>query len=107
MYVQVHITEGKESLELMDEGDLSRFSVIVDPRIAGEVLGRKLAATGAGSLSGDEVLVNVDWIRRNGKTHSAEWHANFDRMLAYALTRGWVDPAYTAIVAHIEYSSCQ
>jgi hypothetical protein len=46
--------------------------------------------------------VSIKWLRKRTACRSQQWHGDFDRMLAYASSRGWIDPAGDAVIAHIE-----
>ena len=99
MYVKV---ENAESVTLCDEDDLTRFSVQVPKDSSAETISSYLAQTGAGRLEGDEAVVSIEWLRRRTASRSQQWHGDFDRMLAYASSSGWIDPAGDAVIAHIE-----
>jgi hypothetical protein len=95
--------ENAESVTLCDEDDLTRFSVQVPKDSSAEAISSYLAQTGAGRLDGDEAAVSIEWLRRGTASRSQQWHGDFDRMLAYASSRGWMDPAGDAVIAHIEW----
>jgi len=59
-------------------------------------------SAGAGRLDGDEAAINVEWLRRHTEARSQQWQKDFERMLANAASKGWMDPAGTVVVAHIE-----
>jgi hypothetical protein len=99
VYVKV---ENGESVMLCDEDDLTRFSVQVPKDSSAETISSCLAQTGAGRLDGDEACVSIEWLRRRTASRSQQWHGDFDRMLAYASSRGWMDPKGDAVIAHIE-----
>ena len=103
MYVEVKGAQnGSDVVALRNVEDLTRFSVHVPKNSSAELVSRWLTQSGAGRLEGDEVAVNVEWIRRQTGSRSEEWHGSFERMLAYAATRGWIDPAGEAVLAHVE-----
>jgi hypothetical protein len=59
----------------------------------------------AGRLEGDDAYITVDAVRRMAKNRVPEgWNADFEAMLAYAKTKGWLDDQGIAIKAHIEWS---
>ena len=99
MYVKV---ENAESVMLCDEDDLTRFSVQVPKDSSAETISSHLMQTGAGRLEGDEAAVSIEWLRQHTASRSQQWHGDFDRMLAYASSRGWMDPTGDAVIAHIE-----
>jgi hypothetical protein len=84
------------------EDDLTRFSVQVPKDSSAETISSYLAQTGAGRLEGDEAAVSIEWLRRRTVSPSQQWHGDFDRMLAYASSRGWMDSTGEAVIAHVE-----
>jgi hypothetical protein len=103
MYVEVN--DGRlagEAVVLRDEDDLTRFSVRVPEGLSPDLLATSLAGSGAGQVDGDEVAVNVDWLRRQTASRPAQWQGDFERMLDYAASKGWLDAARTAVTAHVE-----
>ena len=99
MYVKVDNTQ---SGKLCDEDDLTRFSVQVPKDSSAETISTYLARTGAGRLEGDEAVVSIEWLRRRTASRSQQWHGDFDRMLAHASSRGWMDSTGEAVIAHVE-----
>ena len=99
MYVKV---ENAESVMLCDEDDLTRFSVQVPKDSSAETISTYLMQTGAGRLEGNEAAVSIKWLRQRTASRSKQWHGDFDRMLAYASSRGWIGPTGDAVIAHIE-----
>lgn len=70
--------------------------------IARESIADSLRAVGAGRLDGDDAGINVDWLRRNTADRPAKWQGDFDKMLAYAVSKGWMDARGAVLKAHIE-----
>jgi hypothetical protein len=99
MYVKVDDTQ---SVKLCDEDDLMRFSVQVPKDSSAEMISNSLAHSGAGRLEGDGVAVDVNWLRLHTASRSQQWHGDFDRMLAYASSRGWMSATGDAVIAHID-----
>jgi hypothetical protein len=99
VYVKV---ENAESVMLCDEDDLTRFSVQVPNGSSDETISSYLMQTGAGRLEGNEAAVSIKWLRQRTASRSQQWQGDFDRMLAYASSSGWIDPAGDAVIAHIE-----
>jgi hypothetical protein len=99
VYVKV---ENAESVTLCDEDDLTRFSVQVPKDSSAETISSYLAQTDTGRLEGDEAVVSIEWLRRRTASRSQQWHGDFDRMLAYASSRGWMDSTGEAVIAHVE-----
>ena len=62
-----------------------------------------LVDAAAGRLEGDDAYITIDAVRRMAGDRVEEgWTAQFDAMLAYAKTKGWLDEGHNAIKAHIE-----
>jgi hypothetical protein len=47
-------------------------------------------------------VVSIEWLRRRTASRSQQWHGDFDRMLAHASSRGWMDSTGEAVIAHVE-----
>jgi len=103
MYVDVKYGQNHTAVvALGGEDDLKRFSVRVPASCSAELVASSLMSAGAGRLDGDEAAINVDWLRQNTEARSQQWQQDFERMLAYAASKGWMDPAGTVVNAHIE-----
>ena len=104
MYVEVTGADSPTTaVSLRDEDDLTRFSVRAPKSSSAELIASSLARAGAGRLEGDEAAVSIQWLRRCTASRPAQWHGEFERMLAYAAARGWMDPAGEAVTAHLEW----
>jgi len=60
---------------------------------------------GGGSYVKDEshVWVSINWILENIKEEvNDDWNMEFNKMIAYAKTKGWVNEKETHLQAHIE-----
>jgi hypothetical protein len=98
----VDVTTGPAAVALSDEEDLTRFSVRVPEGTPAESIAGSLAAVGAGRLDGVQAATNADWLREHTADRPAQWQGDFDKMLAYAASKGWMDAAGTVVKAHIE-----
>ena len=104
MYVDVKYSQDQTAVvALGGEDDLKRFSVRVPAGCSAELIAGSLMSAGAGRLDGDEAAINVDWLRQNTEARSPQWQKDFERMLAYAASKGWMDPAGTVVIAHIDF----
>jgi hypothetical protein len=62
------------------------------------------AGTAEGAPEG-HVYVDVDWVRRQAAGRVPDgWDADFEGMLGYARSKGWLNEAGTAIQAHVEWA---
>jgi hypothetical protein len=81
----------------LDEADNFRgfklVSAIADKTRLGEVL------RAAGRYDGEHAWIDKAWLIRNGG-QDAVWRAEFDKMCAYAQSKGWIEN--DAIRAHVE-----
>jgi hypothetical protein len=98
----VDVTTGPAAVALSDEEDLTRFSVRVPEGTPAESIAGSLQAAGAGRLDGVQAAINADWLREHTADRPAQWQGDFDKMLAYAASKGWMDAAGTVVKAHIE-----
>jgi len=63
-----------------------------------------LVDAAAGRLDGDHAWITVDSLRRMAAGRVGPgWDEDFDAMLAFASSKGWVDPGGGAIQAHVEW----
>jgi hypothetical protein len=104
MYVQVDLAPAPPTVSLEEPGDCKRFHVAVvngdDPAL---VFGALVDAA-AGRLEGDHAWITVDAVRRMaGGRVGPDWDAEFDGMLAFAASKGWLDPSGASIRAHVEW----
>ena len=82
--------------------DLKGFKVVAPE---GADVGAALQGALAGIVSADGgAHLLVAWVRQQALAAGAGdgWEADFEAMLAFAASRGWVDPTGTSIQAHIE-----
>lgn len=90
-----------DTVTLEDAGNFREFHVAVDGDVAGAV-----AACGgrAGASERDNHLwIDIAFVRElAGDAADAEWEAQFDGMLAYAASKGWIDDATDRVEAHIQ-----
>lgn len=108
MFVSVDVVAGTVSLE--EAADCARFHLSArgaagpsDLAAVGDVL----EAVGVGRLAGPDgadALIDVAAVRRLAAGRVGEgWSSDFERMLTYAASKGWLHDA--AIQTHIEWSS--
>ncbi|MER3452147.1 MAG: hypothetical protein C4344_00085 [Acidimicrobiia bacterium] len=92
-------------VELADPDDCGRFHVEVRGEAALEALDHALRSLRAGRLEGEAAVIEVAgpvvaWGR--GRVGPG-WPEAFGRMLVFAESRGWLDPA--GIRAHVEWGT--
>lgn len=54
----------------------------------------------AGRYDGAHAWISQDWLIKQGTAHGASWKEGFDKMAAYAQSKGWIENG--AIRAHVE-----
>jgi hypothetical protein len=104
MYVELDIAAGR--CQVRDANDLKSFSVHLSEPAGPEKLSRTLGPLGPlGQLAeSDHVWIIIDALRAaSGRADDAEWSAQFDAMIAYAASQGWVDETGELVRAHVEF----
>jgi hypothetical protein len=95
------IRVGAEGASLGDADDLKSFKVVA-PRAASFALGD------AGRRDGDVVWVSEAWLRASTAEMPQAWRDGFEKMVAFARSKGWYTEAQdgqpAAIRAHIEWA---
>jgi hypothetical protein len=104
MYLQVDLGTVPPAVSLEQPEDCKRFHLAVvngdDPLL---VLGALVDAA-AGRLEGDHAWIAVDSVRRMAAGRVGPgWDADFEGMLAFAASQGWIDPTGGSIRAHVEW----
>jgi hypothetical protein len=104
MIITVDLSESKGVVGLDDPADCKRFHLSARGEKDQARLGAALTESGVGRLEGDDALIAVDAIRRlaDGRVPPA-WSEDFDGMLSYARSKGWLQG--DAIQAHIEWEA--
>ncbi len=106
MDVLVDLTVAPPSVSLAEPRDLGSFKVLAQ---AAQPHPTELsrALDGVGTIAEDgNAFITVDAVRRLAGDLAADpdWNAGLDKMLAYAGSKGWMDPSGTAIQAHVEWA---
>ena len=122
MIIDIDLTGGIPTVQLVEPEDCKRFHVGVKARGTGgvpptttaraasdsdlEALGAALSAQDVGRLlpSGD-ALIDIDAVRRLAAGRVPDgWEADFAAMVGYAKSKGWLDESGEAIQAHVEWA---
>lgn len=102
MIVRVDVADGSAALE--DAENCKQFHVAASGGDTAAVAAALGAAGSAVGAPADHVWIAIDWVRAQAEgTVGADWTANFDGMIGYAGSKGWLDEKGTAIQAHIEW----
>ena len=92
------------AVALTEPDDCGRFHVRVPSELSVEALDAVLASAGAGHRSGpDQVAVTIAWLRSAAHDVPPDWGDRFDKMLAFADTKGWLTDDGTAVHGHITH----
>ena len=85
------------TVSLKDATDFKGFKVTA-PNADSAFLTKALAA--AGHYDGSHAWILQGWLIEQGKAHGAAWREGFDKMAAFAQSKGWIENG--AIRAHVE-----
>jgi len=89
---------------LRDPDDCGTFHVeVIGPHDLA-ALAHALVDADAGRVEGDDAYIAVGVVRRmaSGRV-GASWADDFEKMVAYARSKGWMDETGNAIQAHVEW----
>jgi hypothetical protein len=99
MYVEVN----KAALVSVDGvEDLTSFTVRLHSGCPVELIAESLMSAGAGRLHCDWAAINIEWLRQRTASRSPQCQADFEEMLVYAESKGWMDPGGATVMAQIE-----
>ena len=105
MVITVDLQQGDPApVGLKDPDDCGRFHVeVIGPR-DDAALAHALVDADVGRVEDGEAFVEIGAVRRmaSGRV-GASWADDFEKMLAYARSKGWLDPTETSIQAHVEW----
>ena len=92
------------AVALTEPDDCGRFHVRVPSGLSVEVQDAVLASAGAGYRSGTEqAAVNISWLRSSAHDVAPDWVDRFDKMLAFAGTKGWLTDDGAAVYGHVTH----
>ena len=105
MIIDIDLTGGSSVVQLVEPEDCKRFHLGVRGGDS-EALGAALSTQAVGRLlpSGD-ALIDIDAVRRLAAGQVPDsWGRDFDAMIGYAKSKGWLDDTGEAIQAHVEWA---
>jgi hypothetical protein len=107
VFIDVDLSVADGAVALRQAADCGRFHVAARGGTDRARLGAALERSGVGRpADGEDVWIAVDAVRRlaAGQVEPA-WDEQFAGMLAYAASKGWLDPAGDSIRAHCEWEA--
>jgi hypothetical protein len=103
MTLGVHLFPQPARLDLTDIDNFRSLKVVVHGE---DRDGSRLteALRGIGWVAGASTFLGIESLKglAGGRAHDAAWLAEFDSMVAFARSKGWVDDRGTALEAHWE-----
>ena len=104
MIITVDLSGPEAVVGLDDPSDFKRFHLSAHGEKDEVRLARALTDSGVGRLDGGEALIELEAIRRLAEGRvTAAWTDDFDQMVSYAKTKGWLQG--DAIQAHVEWEA--
>jgi hypothetical protein len=99
MYIFV---SGSGQLSLREEQDLKALKLITSlgEESLLEVFGEQPHIGSYGDPN--HVWISVEWLRAQGPAGDAVWAREFQKMMQYASTKGWIHPTSGAVRVHVE-----
>ncbi len=85
---------------LIDPATFTTFSVRSDGTDS-QVVGLAMGPAGDAADESDHVWVSIDWLIE-AAAGDDEWRGQFDGMVGYATSKGWLNEERTHIKAHLE-----
>lgn len=90
-----------DTITLEDAGNFREFHVAIDGDVAAAVAA--FGGRAAASERDNHLWIDIEFVQElAGDTADAEWQAQFDGMLAYANSKGWIDETANRVEAHIQ-----
>jgi hypothetical protein len=105
MVIVVDLQQGDPApVSLRDPDDCGRFHVeVIGPRDDAR-LGHALVDADVGRVVDEHAFVDIGAVRRMAAGWVGEsWADDFEKMVAYARSKGWLDETGNAIQAHVEW----
>lgn len=103
MKIEINVTVGERTATLTGADDFKSLSVIATPPGAQLTAGDVTSDGAVRVTSADQAWVDIPWLRKAAGIEEGDSRAaDFDAMLAYAASHGWVDQEGTSVAAHIE-----
>jgi hypothetical protein len=103
VYVLFDFAQDQPSVTLAEPSDFKRFHVSVKGSHTKSELNKVLTERALGWVEGDDAFVGVEAVRAlaSGEAIDSTWESDFQVMLDFAETKGWLSPDGSAIRAHV------
>ncbi len=90
-----------DTITLEDPGNFREFHVSMDGDVAAAVAA--FDGRAAASERDNHLWIDIAFVRElAGDAADAKWESQFDGMLAYANSKGWIDEPTNRVEAHIQ-----
>jgi hypothetical protein len=91
--------------ELIDPEDCQKFHVAYGAAATSTAAVAEALGPWAAGAEAEHVWVRIDAVRQAAAGRvGADWPEQFDAMVGYARSKGWLNEAGDAIAAHVEYA---
>ncbi|MBT95016.1 MAG: hypothetical protein CL431_03500 [Acidimicrobiaceae bacterium] len=99
MFIQISVSENQATIhqsEILNTFEIR--SSEPDPEEIIRIIGNKSTI-----IDSDHIWVSITWILNQVQhQHDSEWKEQFENMVSYAKSKGWVNESQTHLQAHIE-----
>ena len=90
-----------DTITLEDTDNFREFHVAIDGDVPAAV--EAFAGRAAASERDNHLWIDIAFVQElAGDAASPEWQSQFDAMLAYAATKGWIDEPTNRVEAHLQ-----
>jgi len=90
-----------DTITLEDAGNFREFHVAIDGDVAAAVA--VFGGRAAVSVRDNHLWIDIAFVQElAGDAADTEWQAQFEGMLAYANSKGWIDEPANRVEAHIQ-----
>ena len=89
-----------DTITLKDAGNFREFHVAINGDVAAAV--DAFGGRATASERDNHLWIDIALVRELADNVDAEWEAQFEAMLAYANSKGWIDESADRVEAHIQ-----
>ena len=90
-----------DTITLEDAHNFREFHIATDADVPATVAA--FAGRAAASERDNHLWIDIAYVRElAGPAADAEWNTQFESMLAYAATKGWIDTPTNRVEAHLQ-----